>query len=151
MSFVWKPAIYKPGPGLYELPRPVVSLSWQDTWDFETLKVLLTDGDAVTGHSRGGVEIRLEGQIGEQAGTLKLTEQAMFATLETLRSRLDVASDGDKYEFFIYHDASSDTYRKFKSASTVRLECDLSNVYLFSYSLVIHADNPTLYTTAPGA
>lgn len=151
MSFVWKPALYTAAGGLYLLPRPVVSLSWQDTWDFEQLKVLLADGDEVTGHSRGGVDVRIEGQIGEQAGALKLTEQDMFTALETLRSRLDVASDGEKYELFLYHDDATTTYRKFKQASTVRFECDLSDVHLFGYSLVAHADDPTLYTTAAGA
>jgi hypothetical protein len=149
MSFVWKPAVYDAG-GLYRLPRPVTSLSWQDSWDFDALKVLLAEGDELAGLSRGGIEIRLEGQIGSHDGDLQLTEQAMFTTLETLRNRLNASSDGAKYEFFLYHDDVSATYRKFKSASTGQLECDLSDVHLFTYSVAIHADDPTLYTTAPG-
>lgn len=150
MSFVWKPAIFDAS-GLYRLPRPVTSLSWQDSWDFVPLKVLLAEGDELAGLSRGGIEIRIEGQIGSQAGSLKLTEQDMFTTLETLRSRVNVLSAAAKYEFFIYHDDTSSTYRKFKSATTVQFECDLSDVHLFTYTVSIHADDPTLYTTAPGA
>lgn len=150
MSFVWKPALFDAS-GLYLLPRPVTSLSWQDSWDFDPLKVLLAEGDELAGLSRGGIEIRIEGQIGSQDGSLKLTEQEMFTTLETLRSRVNASSDAAKYEFFIYHDDASSTYRKLKSATTVQFECDLSDVHLFTYTVSIHADDPTLYTTAPGA
>lgn len=150
MSFVWKPALYDAA-GLYLLPRPVTSLTWHDSWDFDTLKVPLAEGDELAGLSRGGVEIRLEGQIGSQAGGLKLTEAEMFTALEALRSRLNASSDAAKYEFFVYHDDVSATYRKFKSASTVDFECDLSDVHLFTYSISVHADDPTLCTTAPGA
>lgn len=149
MSFIWKPALFDAS-GLYLLPRPVTSLSWQDSWDFDQLKVILAEGDELAGLSRGGIELRIEGQIGSQDGDFKLTEEAMFTTLETLRNRLNAASDLEKYELFIYHDAATATYRKFKAASTVQFECDLSDVHLFSYSVSIHADDPTLYTTAPG-
>ena len=151
MSFVWKPAVYHSATGLFQLPRPVVSLAWQDAWDFEQFKVPLADGDALVGHSHNGVDIRVEGQVGQQAGALKLDEQDMFGAIETLRNRLDVNDESEKYEFFVYHDSASGTYRKFKSASTVRFECDLSDVHLFTYTVLIHAEDPTMYNAAPGA
>jgi len=149
MGFVFKPAVYG-GAGLYELPRPVPVLRVRDSWDSSRFKVPLADGDATVGHSRQGVDISLEGQVGSQSGTLKTTEGAMLQELETLRETLDVSSAAEKYEFFIYHDSSSGVYRKFKTCSTVQFEMDLSDQNLFTYSLIVHAEDPVLYTTAPG-
>lgn len=150
MAFVFKPAIYK-GSTLYELPRPVTRLRISDRWDFAAYKVPLRDGDRLTGHSREGVEIVLEGQVGSQAGSLKLSEQAMFTEMLMLRQTLDVSEDDDKFEFFLYHDAGTATYRKFKGCSTLAFEWDLSSPALFAYSLTLHAEDATLYTTGPGA
>lgn len=149
MTFTFKPALYN-GITLYELPRPITSIHIQDTWGFQQFKVPLGDGDTLVGHSRQGVEIALEGQIGTQAGALKISEADMFQEIEMLRSRLDVTSGGDEYEFFLYHDAPSDTYRKFRSCTTIRFDYDLSNKSLFTYSVLIHAENPTIYSTPPG-
>jgi hypothetical protein len=149
MAFTFKPAVYD-GSTLYELPRPIVSIRVQDAWDFEQFKVPLAAGDTVVGHSRQGVDIAVEGQIGTQGGGLKITEADMFQEIETLRSRLDVTSSGDEYEFFLYHDTATATYRKFKSCSTIRFDYDLSNKNLFTFSAAIHAEDPVIYTTAPG-
>ena len=111
MAFTFKPAIYK-NSVLYELPQPVLAVRVQDAWDFEQFKVPLAEGDFLTGHSQQGVGISVEGQIGEQSGSPKALEQAMFAEIETLRTALDITSDSDKFEFFLYHDTSSSTYRK---------------------------------------
>ena len=74
----------------------------------------------------------------------------MFQELEELRARLDVTSAGDEYEFFLYHDAASATYRKLKSCTTIRFDYDLSSKALFTYSIAIHAEDPAIYTAAPG-
>lgn len=149
MAFTFKPAVYD-GVSLYELPRPVSSLRIQDAWDFEQFKVPLADGDALVGHSRDGVDILVEGQIGSQAGGLKTTEEEMFDEIGTLRARLDVTSGGDEYEFFVYHDTASKSYRKFKRCSTIRFESDISNKNLFTFSIALHAEDPTIYSTGPG-
>jgi len=148
MAFTFKPAVLKDSV-LYEFPRPVLTVRIQDAWDFEQLKVPLADGDTIVGHSQQGVDISIEGQIGTQAGTLKASEADMFAEIENLRDALNVASPTEKYDFFLYHDDATSTYRRFSSCTTVRFEYDLSNKNLFSYSAVIHADDPTLYSTAP--
>lgn len=148
--FHFKPATYRSGT-LYELPRPITSLRLQEAWDFDQLKVLLIDGDLLAGHSRQGIDINLEGQIALQAGALRLTEQEMFEELENLRQALHVGATDNRYEFFLYHDQLTATYRKLKSCSTIRLETDLSNNHLFTYTAQLHAEDPNIYTTAPGA
>lgn len=147
MAFTFKPAIYRDAI-LYELPRPVVSVRVREAWDFEQFKVPLAEGDFVVGHSRNGVEIALEGQVGTQAGALKATEEAMFAELEQLRAMLSVGSPEESYAFFLYHDAASGTYRHFKRCTTVRFDYDLSDPHLFAYSVGIHAEDPVIYTTS---
>ena len=150
MTFRFKPAVWRGGV-LFEFPRPIPALKVQESWDVERFKVPLQDGDRWVGHSRNGIEISLQGQFGSQAGVLKLTEETMFATLEALRAALHVGPDDDHFQFFLYHDPATATYRSFQRCSTVRLEYDLSNEKLFTYSAVLHAEDPQLYHTAPGA
>jgi len=149
MSFVFKPAIFRDSI-LYELPRPVSLVKMTDIWDFERFKVPLSSGDSLLGQSLHGVEIILEGNLGSQGGTLKLTEQQMFDEIDTLRTKLDVTAATSLFEFFLYHDTSSATYRKFKKCSGLKFEWDLSNEALFSFAAVIHASDTKIYTTAPG-
>lgn len=148
MGFTFKPAIWK-NSALYELPRPVRTVRIQDAWDFEDFKVPLADGDSLVGRSQQGVDISLEGQCGTQADALKSTEQEMFEELETLRSKLGVSSPGETYDLFLYHDDVSGLYRHFKSCTTVRFEYDLSDKHLFTYTALVHAEDPVIYTTGP--
>lgn len=146
--FVFKPAIWK-GSTLYELPRPIVALRIQDSWDFEEFKVPLAGGDFQEGRSLNGVDISIEGQSGTQAGQLKSDEEQMFAELEALRAALDPSSPEETYELFLYHDPSTATYRSFRGCSSVRFEYDLSSPHLFTYSALVHAADPTIYSVAP--
>jgi len=149
MAFEFRPAVYKSGV-LYELPRPVEGVRVLDGWDAEQFKVPLRDGDERSGFSRQGVDITCSGQIGSLEGALAITEEAMFAAWTELRDILTVQQNAEKFEFFLYFDAVSGTYRKFKKCSTLRLECDLSEKHLFAYSLVVHAEDPEIYFTGPG-
>ena len=146
--FIFKPAIWK-NSTLYELPRPVLALRIQDSWDFEEFKVPLAGGDFQEGRSLNGVDISIEGQCGSQAGQLKADEEQMFAELEALRSALDPSSPDEAFELFLYHDPSSATYRSFRGCSSARFEYDLSSPHLFTYSALVHAADPTIYATAP--
>ena len=127
------------------------SLRVRDSWDFQTFKIPLADGNTVVGGSRHGVEIIVEGRFGSQAGTLTLTEADMFEEIKNFRNALDVPVSSDTYSFFLYYDATQGIYRKFKSCSTIRFEFDLSDEKLYSYSAVIHAADPNFYSTSPGA
>lgn len=128
-----------------ELPRPILVLRLQDSWDYMKLKVPLKDGDAVVGHSRTGVDIAIEGQIGSQSGNLKINEADMFATLQSLRSVLHVSSEQTRYEFTLYQDAQTGFKRYFRDCTTVRFDYDLSTPHLYSYAITIHASDPTIY------
>lgn len=146
--FLFKPALWRHGL-LYELPRPITSLRIQDSWDYARFKVPLRDGDVSAGPSRNGVDIAIEGQIGSQGGALKLDEAAMFLALETLRGQLHVDDPDDRYEFFLYHDPASGTFRSFRQCLTTRFEYDLTDPRLFTYSLVVHAADAAIYATVP--
>jgi hypothetical protein len=146
--FRFKPAVWKDST-LYELPRPVTSVRIQDSWDFARFKVPLAAGDTVAGRSANGVDIALEGEIGSQGGIVTAGEQSMFAAIEALRSALAADQPDQMYELFVYHDAASATYRSFRGCTTVRFECDLSTSQLFTYSALIHASDPVIYTSPP--
>jgi hypothetical protein len=146
--FQFKPAIWRDGV-LYELPRPLTSVRLQDSWDYARFKVPLDDGDWTAGHSRNGVDIALEGRVGSHAGILTLSEEEMFAALETLRTHLDASPEAGTFELFLYHDPATGTYRSFRDCCTVRFEYELTDPRLFTYSTVIHAADPTIHTSAP--
>jgi hypothetical protein len=149
MALVFRPGIAR-GTTYYELPRPIPSLRIEDGWDFQRLKVPLAAGDTLAGQTADGVDIVIQGQLGSVAGAVTAGEAEMFAALEELRRQVRVTLNEPNYEFFVYHDPSTNTYRKFKRCSTVKFECDLSNVHLFGYTLVVHAGDPEMYATGPG-
>jgi hypothetical protein len=148
--WVFQPAIWKASV-LTELPRPVTSLRILDSWDFEKFKTPLADGDVITGHSRNGVDLQVEGQFGSVAGTLKIDEPAMLQAVMNLRGLLHVDGAAARFGLVLYHDADSGQSRYFANCSTVRFDCDLSDPALFTYSILIHSSSPTIVTAVLSA
>ncbi len=146
--FSFRPSLVRPH-SLFELPRPVTSVRIQDSFDFAKLKAPQITGDMLVGHTSGGVDIALEGQIASHAGDLRLTEEQMFLTLEALRQAVHSLTPDDRYRLFLYFDPATSTYRSFRDCATVRFEYDLSRKHLFTYTLVVHASRPTIELTAP--
>ena len=143
--WVFQPAIWKAG-SLWHLPRPVTAIRLADSWDFEKYKTPLADGDMVTGQSRNGVDLQIEGQVGHVAGSLRLDENAMLLAMLNLRSRLDVENPAGRFRLVLYHDSASGQSRYFEKCTTVRFESDLSDPRLFTYSVLVHASSPDLVT-----
>ena len=143
----FRPAIARPA-SLIEFPRPILTLRVLDSWDFETMKVPLRDGDQIKGHSRDGVAISLEGQIGSHSGALKLSEPEMLATLDTIRDAVDVSQNSGQYSLILYEEPQSSQYRYFQSCTTSRFEFDLSVQNLYTYAVTIHASDPEFYSGA---
>lgn len=146
--FLFRPSISRTN-SLYELPGPILSLRIQDAFDFAKWKAPHVRGDFVAGHTPSGVDLAIEGQIGSHNGNLFITEEQMFGALEQLRVAVHSTSPDDRYRFFLYYDPGTQTYRSFTNCSTVRFEYDLSKKQLFTYTLVIHACDPTILQTAP--
>ncbi|HVJ84976.1 MAG TPA: hypothetical protein VM452_04980 [Caulifigura sp.] len=145
--WIFEPAIWKGG-SLWQLPRPVAAIRLADSWDFEKYKTPLADGDLVTGHSRNGLDVQLEGQIGHVAGSLRIDENAMLLAMLNLRTRLDVDNAAGRFRLVLYRNTSTGQSRYFEKCSTVRFESDLSDPRLISYSVLIHASSPELQTGA---
>lgn len=144
--WVFKPAIWKSGV-LTELPRPVTGLRLLDSWDYERFKTPLADGDHAAGHSRNGVDVQIEGQVGSFASSVPTDEADMLQVLADLRLVLDVDGAAERYSLVLYHDATAGLYRLLRKCSTVRFESDLSDKTLFTYSLLVHASDPVLVTS----
>ena len=143
--WIFQPAIWKSGL-LTQLPRPVTAIRLADSWDFDKYKTPLADGDMVTGQSRNGVDVQLEGQIGHVAGSLRLDENAMLLAMLNLRSRLDVENSAGRFGLVLYHNTTTGQSRYFEKCTTVRFESDLSDPRLYTYSLLVHASSPDLVT-----
>ncbi len=146
--FSFRPSLVRPDT-VFELPQPVTSVRVQDAFDFAKLKAPQMTGDMLVGHSSSGVDIAIEGQIGSHAGNLRLSEEQMFLTLESLRQAVHSTSPEDRYRLFLYFDPATATYRSFRDCATVRFEYDLSRKQLFTYTLVIHASRPAIETSPP--
>jgi hypothetical protein len=149
MGLVFRPGVWRAGV-MFELPRPIPVLRIEDRWDYTRLKVPLRAGDELAGVSADGVDIVIQGQFGSRLGAVTADESAMFAALEGLREAVRGGPDDPPYELFLYYDPEGAVYRKFRSCRTVRFECDLSNVHLFGYELVVHAEEPGISGAGPG-
>jgi hypothetical protein len=130
---------------LFPLPRPVVSLRVQDTWDSERFKFPLIDGDRTVGHSQGGTTLSLQGQVGAHAGEVRLAEADMLATLLALRDVLHVGGTQPPFDFVLFIDPETDAQHLFRTCSTTRFDWDLSDANLFTYTLTLHADDPRVH------
>ncbi len=148
MGLVFRPGIWREG-SYFELPRPIPVLRIEDQWDYQRLKVPLRPGDVLAGQSPDGVDIVIQGQFGSWNGSVTASEAEMFAAVESLRQAVRMGPDDERYELFVYYDPETATYRKFRQCTTVRFECDLSNVHLFGYELVVHAEEPGLSSEGP--
>ena len=148
MGLVLRPGIWREG-SYFELPRPIPVLRIEDQWDYQRLKVPLKAGDVLAGQSPDGADIVIQGQFGTWNGLVTATETAMFAAVEALRQAVRMGPDDERYELFVYYDPDTATYRKFRQCTTARFECDLSNVHLFGYELVVHAEDPELSSEGP--
>jgi hypothetical protein len=154
MAFVWKPAIYKPiGATTYFLPKPINMLKVGSGWDARESKIPLKDGETFTGHTLNSAKISIQGQFGKDAGGFLLSEEDMWTAWEELREAVNIDSDTNKYEFFIYHDGGSSTYRKLKLCCPVSCELQFGDedCHLFGYQVEIRAEDPVIYSTGPGA
>lgn len=148
MSITWKPAIWHSST-LLTLPTPVTTLEITDAFDMLRMKVPLHAGDFIEGRSENGVTIEITGAVGRKNGIVVPTEQAMLNALETLRQKLRPATAASNYQLFIYHDAAANTFRSFKSCTTLEIRYNLNDPHLFGYTLRVHAADPVLYVTAP--
>lgn len=139
------PAIARAGI-VTEFPHPILVFRIRDAWDFDKMKVPLRNGDQVVGHSKSGADIAIEGQIGEHSGALKLSEPDMLTTLNTIRDALNVDAIVGSYSLLVFSDDTLDDHRFLKDCTTVKFEFDLSNPMIYSFSALIHAADPALYS-----
>ncbi len=145
----FRPAIYRGGV-LYNLPRPITRLRIQESFDSQTFKVPLRDGELAGGQSRNGVDLLIEGQIGSQGEVLLLSEAQMLEELEALRNACHPGSPDELCELILYQDTGGSESRKYRDCSLVRLDTDLSNPWLFTYAITLRAHDPELKSDAPG-
>jgi len=136
------PAILR-GLDQIDFPRPILICRLHDSWDYLKLKVPRQDGDQISGASRDGVDISIEGQFGTHSGELTLSEAEMLAAVDLLRDALH-SSDETGFELVLFQ-AASGAWRSFRQCQTTRFEVDFSNPSLFSYSASIHAADPVLH------
>jgi hypothetical protein len=130
---------------LIEFPRPLTVCRIHDSWDFMKMKVPLQDGEQISGPSRDGVDVILEGQLGSHAGELKLSEAMMLETLLTLREALNVSGD-QTFELVLFHDEAGVPCRSLRRCVPNRFDVDFSNPHVYAYSVSIHAADPVLYS-----
>lgn len=157
LAFEWKPALWHSDFGgasnIYQLPQPVVQLDIGWSWKQQEHKVPRTAGATSYGLALDSVPITVVGEFGKSASAVTDSEQEMWTELETMRSKLAAADDSEKLEFFVYHDSSGGTYRKFKKVRPVSLQPSVgdSTRIIFGYQLVLMAEDVVIYDTSAGS
>jgi hypothetical protein len=154
----WCPAIYHSSFGVYILPRPVITLDPKWTQDSDPKKVPKLAGGFTYGFSWNPVKIHVAGQFNISAGTTPLvgsTESDKITELQSMVTKLsNVISSADAfYEFFMFYNSGTGVYLKFKSCWTEAFMPQLGDGdrTTWPYQIDIVANDPVLYTTAPGA
>lgn len=153
MAYRW--GIYKSGV-FYDFMSPVRQIRISDEYDEDRKKSVMVEGEQISGCSRNAVTITLSGsnQISTDGttDTKVCTFQTQFSAYTQFRAACHT-TNADKYELFIIYDAASSYYRKFKRVSCKSFSCDMGddNRIELPYNVVFTAEDPTIYTTAPGA
>lgn len=149
MSMQFQPGVTVAGT-FRELPGPVTKLQVQDHWDFDRFQPLLGDGDHTVGLARQGVDVSIQGTVAMRGSLLLLSEAEMFAEVQALRLLLQSQAEA-LFDVYLFRDETTETCRYFKQCSVARFQYDLTQPELYSYSLVFHADDPTIYSVWPAA
>lgn len=143
-SSSFQPGVYRDSV-LTRFPQPVTQIAWQDRWDFARDKTSVVAGETTTDVSANGVEITIRGRIPVVEGDLITA----LEQIRTMRTAVDVLGTGNGYDLYLHFDETTGTYRSFRSCITDLAEFEISDSGQFEYHFRIHADNPTLFTTAP--
>lgn len=137
----------------YPLPRPLPSVRVQLAWDHEKKKAIRKDGEQISGVSRNALEIQISGLLAIDTDTPRIYEEDMFALWSSLVTNMDV-DNNTKFELFLYYRTTGTPYyRKFKRVSPASLTFDMGDQARvpFQYTATFLAEDPVIYTTAPGA
>lgn len=154
MAFIWEPRLYNGSTALV-LPQPMIDVQIRDKFHQDRHTVPFKAGGVTYGPALESTEISLSCGISRQGDTEKVSEQEMFTTFSDIRDYLNTAAEAENgLEFFLYYDSSgSGTYRKFKSVfcDSMSLGMGDEDRTLFGFEISLYADDPVIYTTAPGA
>lgn len=153
MTVSWNPGIFKNGV-FSALPTPAKVLNLSISWDAHRSKTPLADGITSTGQTLNEQRFNISGSLVKNAAKTKLFEDIDIVTaFENLKLLLNVDDDSDKYEFFILKDDGNSVYRKFKScyAESLVFGYGDNDMHDPTYSADIVAENPLMFSTAPGA
>lgn len=153
MANTWNPGIFK-NDAFSAIPTPAKIMNLAIEWDIHKSKTPLADGVLTTGHSLNGMRISVAGSLVKNAAKVKIFDDFDIVTaFENLKVLLNVDEDSDKYEFFILNDDPTSTFRSFKSCYPENLVFGYGDndraEPVYSFDLV--AENPNMFSTAPGA
>ncbi len=141
MTMTFGPTIVRGG-ARFVLPGPILQCRVADRWDFQRFKVPLTAGVLTTGLTRDGVEISIRGHLAAWAGAVVVGEVGMLDVAEQLRQAAD--TEEGKFVLELYRDGTTGAGRGFADCTTARLDLDFSDPAMFTYALLVHADDPRL-------
>jgi len=132
-GMTYSPRAYVGG-ALFEFPQPVMSSRETYGQTFKTIKIPLQNGVVITGISRSGLTVTIDGIINKntRSGVLH-TKQRMID--------LFIANSGQAFTFYRYFDAALGNYRWFEDCVCQDLTFSSTNrsVYNLPYSMTFIA------------
>jgi len=167
---LWRSGSYTPPSGttrtssvggghLFFLPQPITAFPIIDDFKGKVEEMTAkSGGNAMRGNRHSHKQISITGLYGKHtAGTTSptITELDMLNLHMDLLAFLNPTEPTQAHELFMYYDAGSSTYRKYKSCYKTGLQTDIGdNEYankIFRMNLQMVILDPVMYTTAPGA
>lgn len=149
----FKPALWKDGESdVIYIPRPILSGGPQWRWSTtKRTKVPGVSGERIDWPSWDGVNINFSGLLDQENGTLVADEAEMWDYVSRLNEYMNI-NDDDRLELFLYYDPDTTTYVKFKNVIPQALNPEMGDQpgKLWGYSATWFAEDPVIYTTAPG-
>jgi len=153
MAYRW--GVYKSGV-FYDFPGPVTQIRVADEYDEDRKKSVAVEGEQIAGVSRNATTITVSGKTQISSDGTTDTPVCAFENQFSSYSQFRAAchtTNADKYELFLIYDSVTPRYRKFKRVSCKSFICDMGddNRTEIPYNVVFTAEDPTIYTTGPGA
>ena len=146
---IWKNGTF------YDFPAPLKSYRISDSYDMDTQKAVLVDGEQLSGVSQNGVKVDIAGctQIQNHDDPV-CTARNQIAAWAAFRSAIKVSGE-DKFELFLHYSpiVGNTFYRKFKRCAPTEVVVSFGddNRTEYPYSASFHCEDPVIYTTAGGA
>lgn len=155
MKHYYRPVLYRAAgsPTTFVLPAPVTDVDVSQPYKMDTREVPLKNGSYNYGFRRQARLITVSGGV-DILENCEYDDDSAYDVLIALDLFLNLNGTlGDRFEFFTVYDDETPKYVKYRSCVPKSFNYkirDDRNDSMFTYNIVFEAEDPYVWTTAPG-